>query len=134
MWDRFGDASLTKNFAAAPGDSSFWFQTKNPDGTPIFRQPAAGTFTNQRNRNIIYGPGFQNWNLGLFKNFYITEAQFITFRAEAFNWINHPNLGGNNGNDSNAGRLDVNPTSATFGKVTGKGGERNLQLSLRFTF
>jgi len=134
MWDRFGDAKLTKNFAAAPGDASFWFQTTNPDGTPIFRRPAAGTFTNQRNRNILYGPGFQNWNVGLFKNFYVTEGAFVTFRAEAFNWINHPNLGGNNGNDSNAGRLDVNPTSATFGKVTGKGGERNLQLSLRFTF
>jgi hypothetical protein len=134
MWERFGDARLQKNFAAAPSDPSFWFQTTNPDGTAIFRRPVAGTFTDQRNRNIIYGPGFQNWNIGMFKNFYVKENAYFTFRAESFNWINHPNLGGNNGNDSNAGRLDVTPTSATFGKVTGKGGERNLQLSLRFTF
>ena len=48
----------------------------------------------------------------------------MTFRAEAFNWINHPNWGG----------ADTNPTAATFGKITGKGGERNIQLSLRYSF
>jgi len=28
----------------------------------------------------------------------------------------------------------MNPTSSLFGKVTSKGSERNLQLSLRFYF
>jgi hypothetical protein len=30
--------------------------------------------------------------------------------------------------------VDTNPTAATFGKVTGKSSERNLQLSLRYSF
>jgi hypothetical protein len=48
----------------------------------------------------------------------------VTFKFEAFNWINHPNWGG----------VDTNPTAATFGKITGKSSERNLQLSLRYSF
>ena len=92
-------------------------------------QPAKGTFTNQRSRNIFYQPGFQNWNVGLFKNFYTTESQYITFRFEVFNWLNHPNWGGATG-----GGLDVNPNDANFGKITFKDSQRQLQLSLRYTF
>jgi hypothetical protein len=92
-------------------------------------QPAQGTFSTQRSRNIFYQPGFQNWNLGLFKNFYTTEKQFVTLRFEIFNWLNHPNWGGETG-----GGLDVNPTDKNFGKVTFKDGQRQLQLSLRYTF
>jgi hypothetical protein len=47
------------------------------------------------------------------------------FRAQAFDAFNHPNWSG----------ADFNPTSATFGKVTGKTNDvRNLQLSLRYYF
>ena len=53
-----------------------------------------------------------------------TERQGLQFRAEAFNFPNHPNWSG----------VDTNPTSATFGMVTSKFSERNLQLSLRYTF
>jgi hypothetical protein len=97
-------------------------------GTNIL-QPAAGTFSTQRSRNIFYQPGFQNWNFGLFKDFYTTETQFVTLRFEVFNWLNHPNWGGSAG-----GGLDTNPKDATFGKVTFKDGQRQLQLSLRYTF
>jgi hypothetical protein len=30
--------------------------------------------------------------------------------------------------------VDTNPTSATFGMVTGKSSERNIQMSLRYSF
>ena len=116
------------------GTSGQWFATKNPDGSPIFTAPAAGTFNTQRVRDLIYQPGFQNWNLGLFKSFPITESKGFQFRAEAYNFINHPNWGGGSG-----GGVEFDPTSANFGRVTTKGGgvgggERNLQLSLRVYF
>jgi hypothetical protein len=108
------------------GANSQWYAFQ--PGVNIL-QPAQGTFSNQRSRNIFYQPGFQNWNFGLFKSFYTTESQFITLRFEVFNWINHPNWGGATG-----GGLDVNPNDANFGKVTFKDGQRQLQLSLRYSF
>ena len=69
----------------------------------------------------------------------MTEKTGLVFRVEAFNWINHPNLGGANGAGgfgitSPQGQPNGNPTSSTFGMVTTKDGRRNLQLSLKYNF
>jgi predicted heme/steroid binding protein len=134
-WVVNGDPKIIGKF----GPNSQWFATTNPDGTPIFTKPAPGTFNKQRVRNLIYQPGFENWNLGLFKAFPITERFGFQFRAEAFNFINHPNWCGGSG-CSGTTNIGLNPTNLnTFGKVLTKGGgvgggERNLQLSLRFYF
>lgn len=89
-------------------------------------QPAAGTFNLQQGvRDSIYQPGLQDWNIGLLKSFPISERTGFQFRAEAYDFINHPNLSGPN----------LNPTSSQFGMITSKTGlARNLQLSLRFHF
>jgi len=126
FWNINGDPKLLKGFATSSADANQWFATRNPDGSAIFTAPAPGTFATGKVRNRVYGPGFQNWNVGLFKRFAINERAGFQFRAEAFNFVNHPNL--------DIGRLDIVPTSGTFGKVTGKNSERNLQLSLRFSF
>jgi hypothetical protein len=122
------------------GPSGQWFATTNPDGTPIFTAPTAGTFSTQRVRNLIYQPGYQNWNMGLFKTIPVNERFRFQFRAEAYNVWNHPNWCGNSG-CSGTTNIGLNPTNAaTFGKVLSKGsgssgqGERNLQLSLRLEF
>jgi hypothetical protein len=141
-WQMNGNATLSRSdrgFSNSATDSNFWFATKNSDGTPIFTAPASGTFANQT-KNLFYGPGFNNWNLALFKGFNIGEHQHLQFRAEAFNWLNHPNWGGANGAPQFGappgpqGQPNGNPTSSTFGKVTTKDGRRNLQLSLKYTF
>jgi hypothetical protein len=110
-----------------PGaDPAQYFQTVDASGKPLFTQPAAGTFNLQNGiRDLIYNPGFNNVNLGLFKKFAFTERTGAQFRAEAFNAFNHPNWNG----------VTTDPTSSSFGKVTGKNGDvRNLQLSLRLYF
>ena len=122
-WVKNGDPKILGNFGSAG-----WFATTS-GSTPIFSQPPAGTFNTQHVRNIIYQPGFNNWNFGLFKSFPIHESMGLQFRAEAFNFLNHPNWGGSSG-----GGVNFNPTSSTFGEVTNKGSERNIQLSLRFYF
>ncbi|MBV9765674.1 MAG: carboxypeptidase regulatory-like domain-containing protein [Acidobacteriaceae bacterium] len=131
FWAVNGPIVYTKKFdyaSANPGSqASYWFQTTTAGGTPIFTPPAPGTFVLQNGiRDIIYHPGFNNWNLGLFKKFAVTERFGFQFRAEAFDAFNHPNWAG----------VNLDPTNAaTFGKVTNKTGDvRNLQLSLRFYF
>jgi hypothetical protein len=129
FWVVNGNPTILHQFSAGSSDTKQWFATTNPDGTPIFSQPANFTFNTQRVRDLIYQPGFQNWNMGLFKKINVNERVDFQFRAEAFNVWNHPNWGGSNG-----GGVNFNPTSSTFGKVTTKGSERNLQLSLRAEF
>ena len=131
FWAKNGQITYPKSFDSAsanPGSqANYWFNVANPDGTPIFTPPAKGTFVTQDGvRDSVYSPGFNNWNLGLFKKFAVTERFGFQFRAEAFNAFNHPNLG----------TVQLDPTNkATFGKITGKTDDvRNLQLSLRFYF
>jgi hypothetical protein len=91
--------------------------------TAAIARPTAGTFGNAP-RNLIYNPGQQQWDIALFKNFTLGGLRRLQFRAEAFNFLNHPNLDGINGN----------PTDANFGRITSKSGSRDIQLSLRFQF
>jgi hypothetical protein len=139
FWRVNGDSQLDdKRFAVRnTSDPNFWFRIANPDGSPIFTRPAAGTIVTDRVRNMNYGPGFQNHNLGLFKDFTIKEGHRITFRVEAFNWLNHPNWNGPNTDPTDV-VLDsdgkVNLQRSTFGKISGKGGNRELQFALRYQF
>ena len=136
FWVLNGDPKIIGTF----GPKGQWFATTNPDGTPIFTAPTPGTFNTQRVRNLIYQPGYQNWNMGLFKTFPVNERLRFQFRAEAYNVWNHPNWCANSGCNGTT-NIGLNPTNtATFGKVLSKGsgtsgqGERNLQLSLRLEF
>jgi hypothetical protein len=73
---------------------------------------------------LLHRQGFQSWNLGVFKDFAIHETHSVQFRLEMFNFPNHPNWG----------NPDTNPRSGTFGKITSKSDNRNIQLSLRYSF
>ncbi|MEP7340255.1 MAG: TonB-dependent receptor, partial [Acidobacteriota bacterium] len=137
FWVKNGNPGVVGNYAPVRSDQSFWFNIANPDGTPIFTKPANGTLVTASVRNILYNPGFQNHNLGLHKDFTIKESHRFTFRVEAFNWLNHPDWSGADRNPNNivldaAGK--VNLTASTFGKITGKGGNRELQFALRYQF
>ncbi len=120
------DPDYPHQFAAGgnAADPAQWLTVRDGSGNSLFSEPAPGTMVKDRLRSYFYNPGFQNWNLGIFKEFAITEQHKVLFRAEAFNWLNHPNWSG----------AGSNPRSSTFGKVTGKSSERNLQLSLRYSF
>ena len=127
-WEVSGNPKLSRGerkFSESAADQSFYFRTTRPDGSPLFTTPAPGTFSKTQTRNaLLYGVGFQNWNLAVFKDFALGEARRLQFRSELFNWPNYPNWGG----------VNANPRSGTFGKVSGKTSERNIQLSLRYSF
>jgi hypothetical protein len=105
-------------------DSNFWFNTTNSDGSKIFTTPTLGTFTTQHNRNILYGPGQDSFNASLQKRFMTYKEQFLSFRFDAFDFPNHPNLSA----------PDSTYTDAAFGRVTSKTGQRAMQASLRYSF
>jgi hypothetical protein len=123
-----GTPSILGQFAGGAGAASpnQYFNTTS-GGAPIFTAPATGTFNLQKGvRDSIYQPGFQDWNLGLYKKFAFNERHGLEFRAEAFDVNNHPNWNT---------VASFNPTSSVFGKVTSKTNlARNLQLSLRYYF
>jgi len=119
--DLVGDIYADSNgqFSAGNGlDNNFWF---NP---AAFAQAPSGRFGNST-RNIIRNPGDQQWDIALFKNFVLGGTHRLQFRAEVFNFINHPNLSGPNS--------DI--TSPNFGRIITKdGSRRDIQLALRYYF
>jgi hypothetical protein len=128
FWVQHGGVKTPHSFAGAKGGagSPQWFGTTN-GGNPIWTAPPAGTFNLQRGiRDNIYAPGLQNWNLALIKAFPVYRENRVEFRAEAYNFINHPNWASPN----------FTPTSATFGEVTQKttSNPRTLQVGLRYSF
>ncbi|MGK4495631.1 hypothetical protein ACSLVN_27870, partial [Klebsiella pneumoniae] len=43
-------------------------------------------------RNVFVGPSYWNLDLGVTKQFNVTEKVRLQLRAEAFNALNHPNF------------------------------------------
>lgn len=118
-WDIVGDTRVANpSFSEGRNvDQNFWF---NP---AAFARPAPGRFGNA-GRNILRGPSFQSWDVAIFKTFPVTETTKVQFRSEFFNFPNHPNLT----------NPDTNPTSANFGRVLSKAGQRNIQFGLKLYY
>jgi hypothetical protein len=88
-----------------------------------FQTPATG-LDGTAGRDILYGPGFANWDLSFFKNIPIHEGHRLQFRAEFFNIFNKPNF---------------NPPVAVLnnpnvGVILGAGAGRVIQFGLKYSF
>jgi hypothetical protein len=96
--------------------------------TQCFAQPGAenGGLPEFGNlgKNVMSGPGFWNLDASVFRNFQIGERFKLQFRAEGFSVLNTPQW--NNPN------TDI--TSSNFGKITGAGGARSIQLGAKLMF
>jgi hypothetical protein len=82
--------------------------------------------------NVVRGPGRDNWNLSLNKNFILSEARGsrLEFRAESYNTWNHTQFKG----DYNNGGISTNFGAGNFGAVTGAFDPRVFQLGLKLIF
>lgn len=76
--------------------------------------------------NVIVGPGTNNIDFGLHKNFRLAERTRIQFRAEAFNIFNHPNLTAPSSN------YFFNTVSGA--KITRVRDNRSIQFALKLHF
>lgn len=103
--------------------------------------PVTGARFGNAGFNSLRGPAAFNSDLGLFRQFRITERMNLQFRAEAFNFTNTPKFDNPSGNISNlklnsdgsyrSGVFEVTNTSGT-----GREGidERLLRFGLRLAF
>src|SRR5215510_6877654 len=89
-----------------------------------FQTQAVGSFGNA-GRNIIIGPGFQNFDFALSRNFNVTERFKIQFRTELFNAFNHANF--------NYPSATANDTQ-NFGKIASALDPRQMQFGLKIIF
>ncbi len=111
------------------------FGRLNPN---CFTQPELGTYGNS-GRNFLTQPGINNWDLGLAKNFSITERAKFGIKMDAFNAFNHHQYAQDVGGLLVAGSSGNEPVSAgigasNFGLITGTSSARILQFAGKITF
>ena len=91
-----------------------------------FSLPALGTMGNAR-RRFFSGPGMENLDAAVMRQFQMRENRSLTFRAEAFNAFNHTQFFG-------PAAVDGNISSGTFGHAVNAMAPRLMQLALRYRF
>ena len=94
-----------------------WFDTS------AFAAPENGFYGNA-SPSSIRGPREIPFNIAGYKTFPIYERVALQFRAEAFNFLNHPNFGA----------IDPSVGSGTYGQVTSSLDPRELEFSARVNF
>jgi hypothetical protein len=125
----FADVVQGQDIYASPRSYMHWL---NPNA---FSEPPVATASGQTNYAILggegqqaRGPGFNNLDSSVFKNFTFTETVRLQFRAEAFNTTNTPQF--------------ANPSTtlntSSFGRITAtrfpSQSSRRLQLALKLFF
>ncbi len=147
-WFTITDSVTNVSTADGGGVVGYYEVRPNLQGDPNSKPCVAGTlyntcaFTNnatfftfgEAGRNIVRGPGLQNWDFSIFKLFPIREQMHLEFRAEFFNIWNHVNplLGP-------AGAISEEPQAVEFGTPQfgfpqAARDPRFIQFALKFYF
>ena len=129
-----------------PGLSLVLYGSQYPGGkafNPAAFVPAPSGQQGDLGRNVVRGFGSWQADLGLQKQFHLTEQIALRFRAEFFNIFNHPNFGSPNNilsrplfgqsTETLANSL-AGGNNAGFNPLYQIGGPRSIQLALRLQF
>ncbi len=92
-----------------------------------FALPAAGTFGTCAPR-LFHGPGIENVDFSVFKNFVFTERVRVEFRSEFFNLFNHANFQNPSANYNPA---SLGSFGRSFATITDP---REIQFALKLYF
>lgn len=99
-------------------------------GVPLFSYGNMG-------RNVLRGPGINDWDISIMKNFKFTESKSLQFQSNFFNAFNHVQFygptssGGSVGGASQFGQVssDTSPSTSSYYR-----GPRVIQFALKFFF
>ena len=99
-------------------------------GVPLFTYGNMG-------RNVLRGPGINDWDISIMKNFKITESKSVQFQSNFFNAFNHVQFygptsnGGSVGGASQFGQVstDSSPSTSPYYR-----GPRIIQFALKVFF
>jgi len=108
---------LTSSLSVSDRGPNQWF---NPEALTA---PAVYTYGNS-GMGLIDGPSTRGLDMGLLKNFYITEQRYFQFRWEVFNVPNFVNFGTPN----------TSIGQSTTGQIFSAGAAREIQLGLKLIF
>jgi|CZLA01.1.fsa_nt_gi hypothetical protein len=129
-------ASIVPNVTVRPnvtGSISYPHKPTEWFDPSVFTAPACATgpdcFGNL-GHDALRGPGRDNWNMSLFKNFNFTERTRLEFRVDAFNLWNHTQFVGN----VQQGGIGTQVGGSNFGSFTSASDPRTLQLGLKMVF
>lgn len=104
-----------------------WFDTSCFTNQLLIADNNNGIFRfGDSGRSVLTGPGIQNFDFAMLKDFHITESMKLQFRAEAFNALNHANFG--------ADGVITSVNDPRFGRVTSASEPRDVQFALKFLF
>ena len=90
----------------------------------VYSEPALGTFS-PVGRNVLSGPGWNQFDATFMKYFQLAEKVRLELRAEAYNLFNHTQF---------AGIGTTFTTPSTFGRVTSARDPRNMMIGARLQF
>ncbi|HTB96336.1 MAG TPA: TonB-dependent receptor [Terracidiphilus sp.] len=119
---------LVGSTAVAHKSITEWFNTKAfsiPSGQAGSTAAGKTLIVGDAGRNILYGPGYTNEDISLFKVLTLPREMKFQIRIEAFNVLNTAHYD-NPISDMSAGKR--------FGEITGGYGSRVMQFAGRLTF
>jgi outer membrane receptor protein involved in Fe transport len=117
---------------ANPGQTG-WYSAcasvlaSNGQACGAWQRPQKGAIGNV-GRNVLYGPHFWETDFSVFKEFAVRERLRLQFRAEAYNFLNHVNLGQPNAT------VDAPNTAGKIFAAAGTYVPEIWQLGLRLSF
>jgi hypothetical protein len=107
-----------------------WFNTG------AFAFAPYGTFgTAPRFFSYLRGPGYQNWDTSIMKNWHFTESMRLQFRAEMYNTFNHAQFYAPSGGGASYSGCDPNADSTCqsgLGQITNAFPARTVQFGGKF--
>ena len=120
------------------GNPNLSFGNRDPlrffDTSVVQSPPIAAYGIGNAPKDAVRGPGLNNFDLSLYKNFAwgASESRKIQFRFETYNAFNHTQF---NGLDTTS-RWDAagRQVNQRFGQVISAAAARRIQLGLKFSF